>query len=47
MILRQLFDSTSKMPYAYLLASRHGGEALIIDQTVRQALSPGWCASST
>ena len=30
MIFRQLFDSTSST-YTYLLASRHGGEALIID----------------
>jgi hypothetical protein len=30
MIFRQLFDSTSGT-YTYLLASRHGGEALIID----------------
>ena len=30
MIFRQLFDSTSGT-YSYLLASRHGGEALIID----------------
>lgn len=30
MIFRQLFDSTS-CTYTYLLASRHGGEALIID----------------
>src|SRR6185437_8590073 len=29
MIFRQLFDSTSGT-YTYLLASRHGGEALII-----------------
>src|ERR1700688_4236112 len=30
MIFRQLFDSTSGT-YTYLIASRHGGEALIID----------------
>ena len=30
MIFRQLFDSVSST-YSYLLASRHGGEALIID----------------
>ncbi len=30
MIFRQLFDATSST-YTYLLASRHGGEALIID----------------
>src|ERR1044072_6642484 len=30
MIFRQLFDSASST-YTYLLASRHGGEALIID----------------
>ena len=30
MIFRQLFDTTSST-YTYLLASRHGGEALIID----------------
>jgi hypothetical protein len=29
-IFRQLFDSTSGT-YTYLIASRHGGEALIID----------------
>ena len=30
MIFRQLFDSESST-YTYLLASRHGGEALIVD----------------
>ena len=30
MIFRQLFDATSGT-YTYLIASRHGGEALIID----------------
>ena len=30
MIFRQMFDSTSGT-YSYLLASRRGGEALIID----------------
>ena len=30
MIFRQLFDKTSST-YTYLLASRHGGEALLID----------------
>src|SRR6201992_1878528 len=30
MIFRQLFDSVSGT-YSYLLASRHGGEALILD----------------
>ena len=34
MIFRQLFDSTSST-YTYLLASRHGGEALIIDPVRR------------
>src|SRR3984893_17209579 len=33
MIFRQLFDSTSGT-YTYLLASRHGGEALIIDPVI-------------
>ena len=35
MIFRQLFDSTSGT-YTYLLASRHGGEALIIDPVLEQ-----------
>ena len=30
MIFRQLFDSVSST-YTYLIASRHGGEALLID----------------
>lgn len=37
MIFRQLFDSTSGT-YTYLLASRHGGEAIIIDP-VKENLS--------
>lgn len=35
MIFRQLFDSTSAT-YSYLLASRHGGEALIIDPVLER-----------
>ncbi len=35
MIFRQLFDSTS-CTYSYLLASRKGGEALIIDPVLEQ-----------
>ena len=35
MIFRQLFDSTSGT-YTYLLASRHGGEALIIDPVIER-----------
>lgn len=35
MIFRQLFDSTSST-YTYLLASRHGGEALIIDPVIEK-----------
>ncbi|HEY8441582.1 MAG TPA: MBL fold metallo-hydrolase [Xanthobacteraceae bacterium] len=35
MIFRQLFDSTSGT-YTYLLASRHGGEALIIDPVMEK-----------
>jgi glyoxylase-like metal-dependent hydrolase (beta-lactamase superfamily II)/rhodanese-related sulfurtransferase len=35
MIFRQLFDSTSGT-YTYLLASRHGGEALIIDPVLER-----------
>jgi sulfur dioxygenase len=35
MIFRQLFDSTS-CTYSYLLASRHGGEALIIDPVLEK-----------
>src|SRR6201986_3308899 len=35
MIFRQLFDSTSGTS-TYLLASRHGGEALIIDPVLEQ-----------
>ena len=35
MIFRQLFDSTSST-YTYLLASRHGGEALIIDPVLER-----------
>ena len=35
MIFRQLFDSTSNT-YAYLLASRRGGEALIIDPVLER-----------
>jgi glyoxylase-like metal-dependent hydrolase (beta-lactamase superfamily II)/rhodanese-related sulfurtransferase len=35
MIFRQLFDSTSST-YTYLLASRHGGEALIVDPVLER-----------
>ena len=35
MIFRQLFDSVSST-YSYLVASRHGGEALIIDPVLEQ-----------
>src|SRR5246500_4904449 len=35
MIFRQLFDGTSGT-YTYLLASRHGGEALIIDPVIER-----------
>jgi rhodanese-related sulfurtransferase len=35
MILRQLFDSTSST-YSYLIASRHGAEALIIDPVLEK-----------
>ena len=35
MIFRQLFDATSGT-YTYLLASRHGGEALIIDPVLEK-----------
>ena len=35
MIFRQLFDTTSST-YTYLLASRHGGEALIIDPVLER-----------
>src|SRR5262244_2988794 len=35
MIFRQLFDSVSGT-YSYLLASRHGGEALIIDPVIER-----------
>jgi sulfur dioxygenase len=35
MIFRQLFDSTSST-YTYLLASRHGGEALLIDPVLER-----------
>ena len=35
MIFRQLFDSTSGT-YSYLLASRSGGEALIIDPVLEK-----------
>jgi glyoxylase-like metal-dependent hydrolase (beta-lactamase superfamily II)/rhodanese-related sulfurtransferase len=36
MIFRQLFDSVSGT-YSYLLASRHGGEALILDPVLEKA----------
>ena len=40
MIFRQLFDSTSST-YTYLIASRKGGEALMIDPVRKdQSLSP-------
>ena len=48
MIFRQLFDQTSGT-YSYLLASRRGGEALIIDpvlEKVDRYLAAG-AASST
>ena len=35
MIFRQLFDSTSGT-YTYPVASRHGGEALIIDPVLEK-----------
>src|SRR4249919_1281795 len=35
MIFRQLFDGVSST-YSYLLASRHGGEALIIDPVIEK-----------
>ena len=35
MIFRQLFDSASGT-YSYLIASRHGGEALIIDPVLER-----------
>jgi sulfur dioxygenase len=35
MIFRQLFDATSST-YSYLIASRHGGEALIIDPVLER-----------
>ena len=35
MIFRQLFDSASST-YSYLLASRHGGEALVIDPVLEK-----------
>ena len=35
MIFRQLFDSVSGT-YTYLIASRHGGEALIIDPVLEK-----------
>jgi sulfur dioxygenase len=35
MIFRQLFDSTSST-YTYLIASRHGGEALIVDPVLER-----------
>jgi sulfur dioxygenase len=35
MIFRQLFDNVSST-YTYLLASRHGGEALIIDPVLER-----------
>ena len=35
MIFRQLFDNTSST-YSYLLASRTGGEALIIDPALER-----------
>ena len=35
MIFRQLFDSVSST-YSYLIASRHGGEALIMDPVLEK-----------
>jgi hypothetical protein len=54
MIFRQLFDSTSGT-YSYLLASRHGGEALIIDPVLERVdrwlqlvnSTSGWSKRST
>ena len=50
MILRQLFDSTSST-YSYLIASRHGAEALIIDPVLekvdRYVAAPNQLWSST
>ena len=37
MIFRQLFDKTSST-YTYLLASRNGGEALLIDPVLEQTV---------
>ena len=55
MIFRQLFDSVSST-YTYLLASRRGGEALIIDpvlekvdrylQLIARTRSAGWSRRS-
>jgi len=47
MIFRQLFDSVSGT-YSYLLASRVGGEALILDPVLEKgrSLLPIVCASS-
>jgi sulfur dioxygenase len=36
MIFRQLFDQTSRT-YTYLLASRRGGEALIVDPVIERS----------
>ncbi len=38
MIFRQLFEATSGT-YTYLLASRRGGEALIIDPSSRRSIA--------
>ena len=47
MIFRQLFDNTSGT-YTYLLASRLGGEALIIDPVLeRSTATCSWCGNST
>jgi len=37
MIFRQLFDSLSRA-YTYLIASRHGGGALIIDPVLEKVV---------
>ena len=37
MIFRQLFDSISST-YTYLIASRHGGEAIILDPVLEKAM---------
>ena len=47
MIFRQLFDQTSGT-YCYLLASRRGGEALILDPVLEKLTAIfSWFANST